>query len=61
MRTPALAVDNAALVSGLGQLDKNPTFTIAMNDGSLIYGELYPEKAPESVGKLCFTRQQQLL
>lgn len=46
----ALAVDNAALVSGLGQLDKNPTFTIAMNDGSLIYGELYPEKAPESVG-----------
>lgn len=47
---PALAVDNAALVSGLGQLDKNPTFTIAMNDGSLIYGELYPEKAPESVG-----------
>lgn len=50
MRTPALAVDNAALVSGIGQLDKNPTFTIAMNDGSLIYGELYPEKAPESVG-----------
>ena len=46
----ALAVDNAALVSSLGQLDKNPTFTIAMNDGSLIYGELYPEKAPESVG-----------
>ena len=46
----ALAVDNAALVSGVEQIDKNPTFTIAMNDGSLIYGELYPEKAPESVG-----------
>ena len=46
----ALAVDNAALVSRIEQIDKNPTFTIAMNDGSLIYGELYPEKAPESVG-----------
>ena len=46
----ALAVDNAALVSSVEQIDKNPTFTIAMNDGSLIYGELYPEKAPESVG-----------
>ena len=46
----ALAVDNTALVSGVEQIDKNPTFTIAMNDGSLIYGELYPEKAPESVG-----------
>ena len=46
----ALAVDNAALVSRVEQIDKNPTFTIAMNDGSLIYGELYPEKAPESVG-----------
>ena len=46
----ALAVDNAALVSRVEQIDKTPTFTIAMNDGSLIYGELYPEKAPESVG-----------
>ena len=24
-------------------MDKLPTFTIAMNDGSLIYGELYPD------------------
>ena len=46
----ALAVDNTALASAVEQIDKNPTFTIAMNDGSLIYGELYPEKAPESVG-----------
>ena len=46
----ALAVDNTALVTRVEQIDKNPTFTIAMNDGSLIYGELYPEKAPESVG-----------
>ena len=46
----ALAVDNMALASAVEQIDKNPTFTIAMNDGSLIYGELYPEKAPESVG-----------
>ena len=46
----ALAVDNTTLASAVEQIDKNPTFTIAMNDGSLIYGELYPEKAPESVG-----------
>ncbi len=46
----ALDVDNTALVTRVEQIDKNPTFTIAMNDGSLIYGELYPEKAPESVG-----------
>ena len=46
----ALTVDNTALVTRVEQIDKNPTFTIAMNDGSLIYGELYPEKAPESVG-----------
>ena len=46
----ALAVDNTALATRVEQIDKNPTFTIAMNDGSLIYGELYPEKAPESVG-----------
>ena len=46
----ALAVDNTELASRVEQIDKNPTFTIAMNDGSLIYGELYPEKAPESVG-----------
>ena len=36
--------------SGLSKKGKKPTFTIAMNDGSLIYGELYPEIAPESVG-----------
>ena len=29
---------------------KKPTFTIVMNDGAVIYGELYPEIAPESVG-----------
>lgn len=29
---------------------KNPVFTIVMNDGSVMYGELYPEIAPESVG-----------
>ena len=45
-----MAEDNTALVTRVEQIDKNPTFTIAMNDGSLIYGELYPEKAPESVG-----------
>ena len=28
----------------------NPTFTIEMEDGSLMKGELYPETAPESVG-----------
>ncbi|MDO5300492.1 MAG: peptidylprolyl isomerase [Clostridia bacterium] len=31
-------------------MEKLPTFTIVMNDGSLIYGELYPDVAPESVG-----------
>lgn len=29
---------------------KKPVFTIVMNDGSVMYGELYPEIAPESVG-----------
>jgi len=46
----ALAVDNGALVSAAAVEAKKPTFTIAMNDGSVIYGELYPETAPESVG-----------
>ena len=46
----ALAVDNTALVSAAAAEVKLPTFTIAMNDGSVIYGELYPEIAPESVG-----------
>jgi len=46
----ALAADNAALTKAGEALDKKPTFVIAMNDGSVIYGELYPEIAPESVG-----------
>ena len=46
----ALAADNAALVKAGEAPLKNPTFTIAMNDGSVIYGELYPDIAPESVG-----------
>ena len=46
----ALAVDNTALTTTQAVEGKNPTFTIAMNDGSLIYGELYPEIAPETVG-----------
>lgn len=37
----ALEADTAAL---------KPIFTIVMNDGSVMYGELYPEIAPESVG-----------
>ncbi|MBP3428142.1 MAG: peptidylprolyl isomerase [Clostridia bacterium] len=46
----ALAMDNTALVTPAEALDKLPTFTVVMNDGSLIYGELYPDVAPESVG-----------
>ena len=46
----ALAVDNTALAAAQTVEGKLPTFTIAMNDGSVIYGELYPEKTPESVG-----------
>lgn len=46
----ALAVDNAALVSAANAEGKLPVFTIVMNDGGVIYGELYPEKTPESVG-----------
>lgn len=47
----ALATDNAALCEAETALpDKLPTFTIVMNDGSLIYGELYPDVAPETVG-----------
>lgn len=29
---------------------KNPIFTVVMNDGSVLYGELYPDVAPQSVG-----------
>ena len=46
----ALAVDNGALATAAQVEGKKPTFTIVMNDGSVIYGELYPEIAPESVG-----------
>jgi len=46
----ALAVDNTALAAAVAVEAKLPAFTIAMNDGSVIYGELYPEIAPESVG-----------
>ncbi len=46
----ALAADNAALATACELAAKLPTFTIAMNDGSLIYGELYPDQTPESVG-----------
>ncbi|MBR5224901.1 MAG: peptidylprolyl isomerase [Clostridia bacterium] len=46
----ALAADNTALVKAGEALDKAPTFVIAMNDGSVIYGELYPQTAPQSVG-----------
>ena len=46
----ALAADNASLTAAQAVEAKNPTFTIAMNDGSLIYGELYPDIAPETVG-----------
>ncbi|MBQ8618263.1 MAG: peptidylprolyl isomerase [Clostridia bacterium] len=46
----ALAVDNTALAAAQTIEAKKPTFTIAMNDGSVIYGELYPETAPQSVG-----------
>ena len=30
--------------------EKLPLFTIVMNDGSVVYGELYPETAPQTVG-----------
>ena len=46
----ALAADNDALTQAAQLAAKNPIFTIAMNDGSLIFGELYPEVAPETVG-----------
>ena len=47
----ALKVNNAALVTAAAEaLDKLPTFTIAMNDGSVIYGELYPDVTPDTVG-----------
>ena len=46
----ALAADNTALSEAAIAIDKLPTFTIVMNDGSLIYGELYPDVAPETVG-----------
>ena len=46
----ALAVDNAALAAAAESAEEHPVFTIVMNDGAVIYGELYPENAPESVG-----------
>jgi peptidyl-prolyl cis-trans isomerase B (cyclophilin B) len=46
----ALAVDNTALAAVQTLEAKKPTFTIVMNDGSVMYGELYPEIAPETVG-----------
>jgi len=46
----ALSQDNTVLVTAVKVEGKKPTFTVAMNDGSLVYGELYPEIAPESVG-----------
>jgi peptidyl-prolyl cis-trans isomerase B (cyclophilin B) len=48
--------DEAALTAGavtaqaVDAAGKKPVFTIVMNDGGLIYGELYPETAPISVG-----------
>lgn len=32
---------------------QNPVFTITMNDGRQMTGELYPEYAPQSVGNFC--------
>ena len=46
----ALSVDNTALVTAADVPEKLPVFTIVMNDGSIIYGELYPDVAPETVG-----------
>ena len=46
----ALSQDNTALVTAVKVEGKKPTFTVVMNDGSVVYGELYPEIAPESVG-----------
>ena len=51
-RETALAADNAAAVTAaeLDAADKLPVFTLVMNDGSVIYGELYPQTAPQTVG-----------
>ncbi|MBQ7052501.1 MAG: peptidylprolyl isomerase, partial [Clostridia bacterium] len=46
----AMSADNTALVTAAPAVDKLPTFTIVMNGGALIYGELYPDVTPESVG-----------
>jgi len=46
----ALTVDNTALAAACEIAAKLPTFTITMNDGSVVYGELYPDVTPESVG-----------
>ena len=46
----ALKVDNTALVSAVEITAKLPTFVITMEDGSVIYGELYPDVTPETVG-----------
>ena len=51
-RETALAADNAAAVTAaeLDAADKLPVFTLVMNDGSVVYGELYPQTAPQTVG-----------
>ena len=48
----AKVADNSGLVirSQENLTEELPIFTLVMNDGQVIYGELYPEKAPESVG-----------
>ncbi len=47
----ALAVDNSTLATAAeADADALPIFSLVMNDGNVIYGELYPEIAPESVG-----------
>ena len=47
----ALATDNSAKKTEAKKVDgAYPIFTVVMKDGSLIYGELYPAMAPETVG-----------
>ncbi len=45
----ALSAD-AVIKQTVDATGKKPVFTIVMNDGTLLYGELYPETAPISVG-----------
>ena len=44
------AEDCSALLTKAEAAGEHPIFTIAMKDGQVIYGELYPETAPETVG-----------